>query len=422
MTDSDPASTRHAGHSWMRRAPGRPPRHPTVYCKILPWRWSALVRSVLWHRGLAFAAALAALGVVGALSYRSTLGLIEIQSRLNHTREVIHRLDELMAQGSQAESAARGFILSGEPQYAEYFRAASTRIAITFRDLQELAAENARQREALSGLKSAFDEKLNGQARVIEMRRTAGNAAALEAFLAGRGYVLMNRIDGLVDRIRDEERNLLRGRTGRAQREAEQSTLGSLSAALLSFAILLAVYRQLAREVARRKHSERNLVRSSRLYTVLSEVNQALARVRDRRRIFEEFCRIAVEHGRYRLAWLGVVVTAEQIRLKREAVAGLPGDAAAWFEPLLEMSAEVEHVVCNDLGDDTCRLRWGSEARFLGFGSAAVLPIAVHGRPVAVFALCAAEAGAFDEENLALLQDVVSGVAFALENLDRNAP
>jgi hypothetical protein len=39
---------------------------------------------------------------------------------------------------------------------------------------------------------------------------------------------------------------------------------------------------------------------------------------------------------------------------------------------------------------------------------------------VAVFALCAASAGAFDEENLGLLQDVVSGVAFALENLDRN--
>lgn len=136
------------------------------------------------------------------------------------------RLDELMAQGAQAESAARGFILSGGPQYVEYFRAASTLIAVTFRDLQELAAENPWQREALSGLKSAFDEKLNGQARVIEMRRTAGNAVASEAFLAGRGYVLMNRIDDLVKRIRDEERNLLSGRTGRAQREAEQSTWG----------------------------------------------------------------------------------------------------------------------------------------------------------------------------------------------------
>ena len=372
------------------------------------------------HRGLAFAAALVALAAVGTLSYRATRGLIETQSRVNHTQEVIDRLDELVAQAAEAESSSRGYVLSGEQLYLDHFRAASSRIEVTFRDLEKLSAQNPRQREALSGLKSVFDEKLAGQTRTIETRRTAGHDAASEVFLAGRGYVLMNRIHDLAGRIKDEERNLLRQRTDQARREAERSVWGLFAGSLWSFAVLLAVYYQLTREVGRRKRSEERLVRSNRLYAVLSEVNQAIVRLRERRRIFQELCRIAVEHGRYRFAWLGTVAPGET-RLQREAVAGLPGESTVWFEPVLDMPAGGAPIVCNDLADDACQLPWRVEARSRGFSSAAVLPIVAEGTSVGVFALCAAETGAFDEENLKLLREVVSDIGFALENLDRDA-
>ena len=372
------------------------------------------------HHGLAFAAALAALAAVGSLSYRGTLRLIETQNRVSHTQEVIDRLDELVAQASQTESATRGYVLSGAPLYLEHFQAASSRIESTLRDLREFTADNPPQREALSGLGSALDEKLAGEAGMIEMRRTAGRDAASEAFAAGRGYVLMDRIHGLANRMRDDERNLLRTRADRARREAEISTWGLLAGSVLSFAALLAVYYQLTREVARRKRSEERLVRSNRLYTVLSEINQVIVRVRERGRIFRELCRIAVEHGRYRLAWLGMARPGAG-GLQQEASTGLEGESTAWFDPAPGLPATWGQVICNDLTDASCGLPWLAEARSRGFGSAALLPIVVDGAQAGVFALCAAEPGAFDEENLALLREVVSDIAFALENLDRDA-
>ena len=370
------------------------------------------------HLGLAFAAALTVLAAVGAVSYRSTRGLIEAQTLVNHTQEVIDRLDELVARAAQAESATRGYVLSGDSLYVDSFRSAFSRIEAVFGDLRRLNLANG-QREALSSLKSALDEKLAAQARMIDTRKTAGHDAASAAFLTGRGYILMGRIRDLAGSMKDKERNLLLERTDRARRESERSTWGLLAGSLLSFAVLLAVYYQLTREVGRRKASEERLVRSNRLYAVLSQVNQTIVRVRDRGAIFEALCRIAIEHGHFRFAWLGTPAPGGR-SLKAEAVAGRSGESPEWIQTVQEMPAGGQRIVCNDLADGTCRLPWRAEAQACGYGSAALFPILVGGVPAAVFILCASEAGAFDDENLALLDEVVSDVGFALEAAERD--
>lgn len=366
------------------------------------------------HHGLAFGAALAALAAAGIFSYRATTGLIEAQGQVTHTQEVMEQLDELVAQAVEAESAARGFVLSGESRYIESFRAAASEIDATLGALRRLIAENSRNWEALAGLDSALHRKLAAQANTIEIRRTGGLDAGLGAFLAGRGFIAMDLIRGMVRDMKDVERSLLRQRTASARREAENSMWGLLAGTVLSFAILLGVYYRLTREVTRRKHSEARLVRSNRLYTVLSEVNQAIVRIRERGEIFHELCRITVEHGGYGFAWLGMI--GEDGANPRKAAAA--GESPEWFEPPAGMPPGGRAVVCNDLADEGCPLAWRSVALQRGFRSAAALPIVVGTAPVGAFVVCAAEAGAFDGENSRLLHEVVSDVGFALQNLE----
>ena len=52
----------------------------------------------------------------------------------------------------------------------------------------------------------------------------------------------------------------------------------------------------------------------ARLYAVSSSVNEAISRIRDPQRLYEHACRIAVEQGLLRLAWVGVY-DAEHDRL-----------------------------------------------------------------------------------------------------------
>jgi len=61
----------------------------------------------------------------------------------------------------------------------------------------------------------------------------------------------------------------------------------------------------------RRHRPQRNglqrLRHTSRLYAVLSHVGEAVIRESEPPRLFETVCRIAVEHGDFPLAWIGLV-------------------------------------------------------------------------------------------------------------------
>jgi len=58
----------------------------------------------------------------------------------------------------------------------------------------------------------------------------------------------------------------------------------------------------LLEEIMERKQAEERLQRLNRLYAVLSETNQAIVRTKERDTLFNDFCRIAVEDGSFKLA------------------------------------------------------------------------------------------------------------------------
>jgi PAS domain S-box-containing protein len=62
-----------------------------------------------------------------------------------------------------------------------------------------------------------------------------------------------------------------------------------------------------SRDVTERTLQQDRIERLSRITAVLSGINSALVRIRDRTQLFDEACRIAVEHGHFSFAWVGWV-------------------------------------------------------------------------------------------------------------------
>jgi PAS domain S-box-containing protein len=87
---------------------------------------------------------------------------------------------------------------------------------------------------------------------------------------------------------------------------------------------LKATIENLRIEIAEREKAEEGVLRLNRLYAVLSETNQAIVRTRDRDTLFTDFCRIAVQHGNFKLAWVGLV-DEERGELKVVAADGATG-------------------------------------------------------------------------------------------------
>jgi hypothetical protein len=58
-------------------------------------------------------------------------------------------------------------------------------------------------------------------------------------------------------------------------------------------------------DVSGRRRAQARVAQLGRAYLTLAEMNQAIVRAPDEATLFQETCRVAVEHGGYLGAWVG---------------------------------------------------------------------------------------------------------------------
>lgn len=195
----------------------------------------------------------------------------------------------------------------------------------------------------------------------------------------------------------------------------------------------------LIRNVTQRKEAEQRISRLNRVYAVLSGINAAIVRTRDRPELFREACRIIVEHGRFTLGWIGVIDRASG-RLTAVAQAGLdeksaiggtflndavgymPGPAAqvAIRDLRPAIDNDIRETLSLNAGDGAARALVVRRAAIeLGAKSVIALPLVVEREIFGVLTLYAPERGFFDDEEIRLLGDLGGNIAFAIDRIDK---
>ncbi len=190
----------------------------------------------------------------------------------------------------------------------------------------------------------------------------------------------------------------------------------------------------LTEEIAERKRAEQKVKRLNRIYAVLSGINTTIVRIHDRHELFDEVCRIAVEHGQFRMAWIGLLDSKGE-DVTPVAKAGfeegyldkinltLKDDAPDAFVLAARVLREKAPVVCNDIGADPLTARWREEALQRGYRSLVVFPLAVGvgvgDKAVGLLALYASETGFFDAEEMKLLTELAADISFALDHIEK---
>ena len=175
-------------------------------------------------------------------------------------------------------------------------------------------------------------------------------------------------------------------------------------------------------DITERKHREFRIARLTKLYAVLSQVNEAIVRTHDEERLYGEVCRIVAEEGGFPLVWVGrveeprVVPTAsygpavaylKEIRVETEGALG--------SGPTGTCIREDRPVINDDFDINPSAAPWRKPALRFGFRASAAFPLHRHGRVVGVLTLYAAEPGAFDQEQVNLLEALCADISYALE-------
>jgi diguanylate cyclase (GGDEF)-like protein/PAS domain S-box-containing protein len=183
-------------------------------------------------------------------------------------------------------------------------------------------------------------------------------------------------------------------------------------------------------DITERKQHEDKIARLSRIHAVLSGINSAIVRIRDPKELYREACRIAVEEGGLRMAWIGLV-NKITLRVVPAAWAGHEGGFLSSVARLsLDENTVEGHgvvgrairskspVVTDDFASDpqsVCK----EETLARGYRAGVVLPLIVGEDVVGVLSLYASEMGFFDDEEVKLLTDLAADISFSMEHIQQ---
>jgi PAS domain S-box-containing protein len=178
-------------------------------------------------------------------------------------------------------------------------------------------------------------------------------------------------------------------------------------------------------DVTERKRAERDRASLDRIKAAAGEASRLILREPDRIRLLEGACRIAVEEGGLRMAWIGLA-DEESGRIRPVASAGDAGGYLRGIEidlyeslkgqgPTGTALREARAEACADIESDERMAPWRAKALAQGFRSSAAIPLLSGQRRLGVLSLYSGESGFFRDEVIEILERLARDVSFAIE-------
>jgi PAS domain S-box-containing protein len=184
-------------------------------------------------------------------------------------------------------------------------------------------------------------------------------------------------------------------------------------------------------DITERKDAEEKVLKASRLYATISEVNKAIVYADSPEKLFRDICNVVVASGKFRMAWVGLIDKESRMVIPAYHAGNEEGylstirvsvdNIAEGMGPTGTAIREGRHYVCNDIATDPAMAAWREVALSRDYRSSIALPVIKSGEPFGSFSLYSHEENFFDGEEIQLLDEVVQDMSFALEAFDNEA-
>ena len=205
----------------------------------------------------------------------------------------------------------------------------------------------------------------------------------------------------------------------------------SLVAVVVAFVIYQKQSRttqQLVSENEKRKFTELYLSHINKIYSVISEINQSIVRIKDKRKLFEQVCKIIVEYGKFKMAWIGEVDYLKETVIP-VTYYGVVNDYLDEIKisltenkfkdgPTGRAILSGNYFICNDIRIDPRMEPWKDKALKLNFKSSAAFPISFEDKIIGSLNIYSSEIDFFKEDEIKLFNEICSDISFALEMIN----
>jgi alanine-synthesizing transaminase len=179
-------------------------------------------------------------------------------------------------------------------------------------------------------------------------------------------------------------------------------------------------------DITRQKATEHELTRLNRLHSALGHINQAIVLSPDRDELFRRACRIMVEAGGFRMAWIGWHDPEGQ----RILPVAVHGDVDGYLDSVQVTTdgsplgggpsgvafRERRPYICDDMLHDPGLWPWAEQIRQRNLRASAAFPLRLAGEVVGMLTVYAAEPRFFGSPEINLLDEAAADISFAIDN------
>jgi len=297
---------------------------------------------------LVFAFGLGMLALVGFVSYTANTTLVRDTQWVSHTHDVLRGSERIVGELDRTESAARGFVLRGEPRYSTQFDLTVQALDQSLADLDQLTPDSTRQQERVRQLASLIKARIEIMRQGMEFRKKHSLQATLDVDGAIPGFETTSQIHQLIRDFQTEEQQLLLVRQTRATNISFWTRLVIFLGTGLAVLMIAAASIIIRRENESRKRARQRVAvqyATTRLLAESSTLSQASKRLLPELALNLEFDVAELwimdyESGALRCTdfWLGSKIPASYgdiLRTSKMSIGeGMPGRVYANQEPI----------------------------------------------------------------------------------------
>jgi PAS domain S-box-containing protein len=185
----------------------------------------------------------------------------------------------------------------------------------------------------------------------------------------------------------------------------------------------------LSRDVTQEKIYQTEILRLNRVYSLLSNINKAIVRLKDKQILFDTVCKIAIEEGKFKKAWIGLfnddyksidIISLEGAVKNTVINRGTVQTQKLFRESALnKMISDRTTLIYNDLSKAGGLTKfWYTDLNDNNFQSLTIFPIKPFNKVKGVITLVSGEKEFFQKNEIELLNEMVEDIAFCLETLE----
>ncbi len=181
------------------------------------------------------------------------------------------------------------------------------------------------------------------------------------------------------------------------------------------------------RDITEHKTSEERIKRLYRLYTTLSQINQSVVRIKDQDELFKNICKVCVEFGKFKMAWIGLI-DPRTGELKPVAHHGHEDnylkkisinihDKKSIHKTTTSALRKGEVIINEDIKKDIIS-QMHKEALKRGYRSLASIPIKLKDEVIGNLNIYASEPDFFNKDEINMAEEIGTDISYAITSIE----